>query len=149
MVNYSATLCVWSSHPKDELAKQIFLRQALPMTWDFAETNPFSSAGGTFSVNIDYLRNAVSRLPALTSGAAEQSDATHDVVQDHVVSTDPPYFDNICYADLSGFFYVWLRRSLRSVFPDLFATMMVPKAEELVATPYQGTAPGRRPKPSS
>ena len=137
MVNYSATLCVWSSHPKDELAKQVFLRQALPMTWDFAETNPFSSAGGTFSVNIDYLRNAVSRLPALTSGAAEQSDATHDVVQDHVVSTDPPYFDNICYADLSDFFYVWLRRSLRSVFPDLFATMMVPKAEELVAAPYR------------
>ena len=137
MVNYSATLCVWSSHPKDELAKQVFLRQALPMTWDFAETNPFSSAGGTFSVNIDYLRNAVSRLPALTSGAAEQSDATHDVVQDHFVSTDPPYFDNICYADLSDFFYVWLRRSLRSVFPDLFATMMVPKAEELVAAPYR------------
>ena len=137
MVNYSATLCVWSSHAKDELAKQVFLRQALAMTWDFAETNPFSSAGGTFSVNIDYLRNAVSRLPGVMSGAAEQVDATHDVVANHVVSTDPPYYDNIGYADLSDFFYVWLRRSLRPLFPDLFATLVAPKTDELVATPYR------------
>ena len=137
MVNYSATLCVWSSHAKDELAKQVFLRQALAMTWDFAETNPFSSAGGTFSVNIDYLKNAVSRLPGVTSGAAEQIDATHDIVANHVVSTDPPYYDNIGYADLSDFFYVWLRRSLRPLFPDLFVTLVAPKADELVATPYR------------
>ena len=137
MVNYSATLCVWSSHAKDELAKQVFLRQALPMTWDYAETNPFSSAGGTFSVNIDYLRNAVSRLPGSASGSAEQVDATRDVVANHVVSTDPPYYDNIGYADLSDFFYVWMRRSLRPLFPDLFATLMAPKNDELVATPYR------------
>ena len=76
MVNYSATLCVWSSHPKDELAKQVFLRQALPMTWDFAETNPFSSAGGTLDVNIEYLKKAVERLPSAGGGGAEQADAT-------------------------------------------------------------------------
>ena len=137
MVNYSATLCVWSSHAKDELAKQVFLRQALAMTWDFAETNPFSSAGGTFSVNIDYLKYAVSRLPGSTNGTAEQIDATLDVVANHVVSTDPPYYDNISYADLSDFFYVWLRRSLRPLFPGLFTTLAAPKTDELVATPYR------------
>ena len=137
MANYSATLCVWSSHPKDELAKQVFLRQALPMTWDFAETNPFSSAGGTFGVNIEYLAKAVHRLPGSAIGRATQADATCDCVQNHVTSTDPPYYDNISYADLSDFFYAWLRRSIKSTFPALFATLAVPKSEELVATPYR------------
>ena len=140
LVNYSATLCVWSSHPKDELAKQVFLRQALPMTWDFAETNPFSSAGGTFSTNIEYLHKAVAGLPGYGRGASEQVDAvnaTDDGVLDPVVSTDPPYYDNIGYADLSDFFYVWLRRSLKPLFPELFATLAVPKSEELVASPYR------------
>ena len=137
MVNYSATLCVWSSHPKDELAKQVFLRQALPMTWDFAETNPFSSAGGTFVVNIEYLRKAVSRLPGFGNGASAQVDATYGGVRDHVVSTDPPYYDNIGYADLSDFFYVWLRRSMKPLFPDLFTTLAVPKTEELVVSPHR------------
>ena len=137
MVNYSATLCVWSSHPKDELAKQVFLRQALPMTWDFAETNPFSLAGGTFAVNIDYLRKAVSRLPGCGKGTSVQVDATRDGVREHVVSTDPPYYDNIGYADLSDFFYVWLRRSLKRLFPELFLTLAVPKTGELVASPHR------------
>jgi len=137
MVNYSASLCVWSSHPKDELAKQVFLRQALAMTWDFAETNPFSSAGGTLDINIQYLTKAIDRLPALCASSAVQSNATQVVLKDRVVSTDPPYYDNIGYADLSDFFYVWLRRALRKRFPELFATLAVPKAEELVATPYR------------
>ena len=137
MVNYSATLCVWSSHPKDELAKQVFMRQALPMTWDFAETNPFSSAGGTLDVNLQYLRKAIERLPATGNGTASQANATQVNIHNRVVSTDPPYYDNIGYADLSDFFYVWLRRALRERFPELFATVSVPKAEELVASPYR------------
>ncbi|WP_295383863.1 DUF1156 domain-containing protein [uncultured Thiodictyon sp.] len=137
MVNYSATLCVWSSHPKDELAKQVFLRQALPMTWDFAETNPFSTAGGAFDINIQYLRKAIEGLPGFGFGNAKQEDATQVEILNRVVSTDPPYYDNIGYADLSDFFYVWLRRALKPIFPDLFATLAVPKAEELVATPYR------------
>ncbi len=137
MANYSATLCVWSSHAKDELAKQVFLRQALPMTWDFAETNPFSTAGGTLDVNIEYLGKAIDKLPSAFGGHATQADATHVDLVDRVVSTDPPYFDNIGYADLSDFFYLWLRRALLLVFPDLFATLSVPKADELVATPYR------------
>jgi putative DNA methylase len=137
MVNYSATLCVWSSHAKDELAKQVFLRQGLAMTWDFAETNPFSSAGGTLDVNIQYLRRAIEGLPGFGVGHAEQADAAKSNTRARVVSTDPPYYDNISYADLSDFFYVWLRRSLKAVLPELFATLAVPKAEELVATPYR------------
>jgi len=137
MANYSATLCVWSSHAKDELAKQVFMRQAIAMTWDFAETNPFSSAGGTLDMNISYLVKAVLGLPFLGKGRANQADARRIAVSSRVVSTDPPYYDNIGYADLSDFFYVWLRRALRPVFPDLFATLAVPKAEELVAAPYR------------
>ncbi|MFA5266154.1 MAG: DUF1156 domain-containing protein, partial [Opitutaceae bacterium] len=137
MANYSATLCVWSSHPKDELAKQVFLRQALQMTWDFAETNPFSSAGGTLTTNIQYLTRAVERLPALVNGQATQCSATQGDFRDRVISTDPPYYDNVPYADLSDFFYVWLRRSLQQSLPDLFATLAVPKVEELVAFAYR------------
>jgi putative DNA methylase len=137
MVNYSATLCVWSSHPKDELAKQVFLRQALAMTWDFAETNPFSSAGGTLDVNLQYLKKAIDGLPGFGTGNARQLDATQVDVRSRVISTDPPYYDNIGYADLSDFFYVWLRRALKPILPELFATLAVPKAEELVATPYR------------
>ncbi len=137
MTNYSATLCVWSSHPKDELAKQVFLRQALAMTWDYAETNPFSLAGGTIHTNINYLVKAVGMLAGSTNGCAEQSSAGAVEICSRVVSTDPPYYDNIGYADLSDFFYVWLRRTLRPVFPSLFSTLAVPKAEELVATPYR------------
>ncbi len=138
MANYSATLCVWSSHAKDELAKQVFLRQALQMTWDFAETNPFSAAGGTLAVNLSYLEKAVVAAPARGSGFANQVDAaTQSTSIDKIVSTDPPYFDNVPYADLSDFFYVWLRRSLKSVFPELFATLAVPKVEELVAFAYR------------
>ncbi len=136
MANYSSTLCVWSSHPKDELAKQVFSRQALQMTWDFAETNPFSSAGGTLAVNLSYLEKAVNALPARGSGLACQSDAAKQTISTNkVVSTDPPYYDNVGYADLSDFFYVWLRHSLKPVYSELFTTLAVPKAEELVATP--------------
>jgi putative DNA methylase len=107
------------------------------MTWDYAETNPFSSAGGTLDVNLEYLKEAIRKLPGTVPGHAEQANATHVNIRDRVVSTDPPYFDNIGYADLSDFFYVWLRRALQGVFPDLFATMGVPKTEELVATPHR------------
>lgn len=137
MANYSSTLCVWSSHAKDELAKQVFMRQALAMTWDFAETNPFSSAGGTLDVNVSYLAKAVAALPTLGKGRATQEDARRVVLRGRVVSTDPPYYDNIGYADLSDFFYFWMRRALQPVLPELFATLAVPKAEELIASPFR------------
>ena len=115
-------------------------------TWDFAEANPLSS-GSTGNCQISHRWWIGSRISlmvarhaameAVHKGCSRCRDSSQDQSADKVVSTDPPYYDNIGYADLSDFFYVWLRRSLRPVFPDLFATLAVPKAEELVATPYR------------
>jgi putative DNA methylase len=106
------------------------------MSWDFAEVNPLSSQSGSLNNSIDYTTKGIS--VAGLNGYASQTDATiQNTSVDKVISTDPPYYDNIGYADLSDFFYVWLRRSLRSVFLDLFATLAVPKSEELVASPYR------------
>ncbi len=136
-VNRTATLNFWDQ--KGENVQQVFARQALPMTWDFVEGNPLSRSTGNFVGQVGYLTRVVeATLPASPSGCVQQQDAQNqDVTRHKVVSTDPPYYDNIGYADLSDFFYVWLRRSLKPVFPDLFATLAVPKAEELVATPYR------------
>lgn len=135
--NRSATLNFWDT--KGENVQQVFGRQALPMTWDFVEGNPLSNSTGNFVGQVDYLARVIQQtVPARPKGAVVQGDAqTQSVSISKVISSDPPYYDNIGYADLSDFFYVWLRRSLRPVFPDLFATLAVPKAEELVATPYR------------
>lgn len=118
--------------------RETFARQAIPMVWDFAESNPFADAGGSLEAAIDKGSMAVRDLPRRGFGSAVQHDAqTQTISANKVVSTDPPYYDNIGYADLSDFFYVWLRRSLRPVFPQLYATLAVPKAEELIATPYR------------
>ena len=115
-----------------------FGRQALPMVWDYADLNPFAGAGGDFLGLIDACGKTLHNAPPPIAGHATQANATTNEVSDgKLVSTDPPYYDNIGYADLSDFFYVWLRRSLRTILPDLFATLAVPKAEELVATPYR------------
>ena len=115
-----------------------FGRQALPMVWDYADLNPFAGAGGDFLGIIDGIQRTVRNAPPPIPGYASQMDAMiQETSEDKLVSADPPYYDNIGYADLSDFFYVWLRRSSRCVFPDLFATLAVPKAEELVATPYR------------
>ena len=115
-----------------------FGRQALPMVWDFADLNPFAGAGGDFLGIVDGAVKTLRNSPPPVQGSVKQADAaTQNISADRVISTDPPYYDNIGYADLSDFFYVWLRRSLKPVFPDLFATLAVPKAEELVATPYR------------
>jgi putative DNA methylase len=115
--------------------QQVFSRQALPMVWDTAEGNPFSDSSGNFIGQTEYLVEALAALPACGVGSASQWDARSAPCDQHIFSTDPPYYDNIGYADLSDFFYVWLRPALKGVFPDLFATLTVPKADELVATP--------------
>jgi putative DNA methylase len=137
LANYSSTLCVWSSHPKDELTKQVFLRQAFPMTWDFSEANPFASSGGTLDSCIDFTARAVSFLRPSAAGSAFQMDARRGEFEGRVISTDPPYFDNISYSELSDFFYVWLRNSLQCVHPELFSTLLTPKADELIASPFR------------
>ena len=118
--------------------RETFARQAIPMTWDFAEANSFADAGGSFNTAIAKGVMAVETLPASAPAFAVQDNAsTQEISLNRVVSTDPPYYNNIGYADLSDFFYVWLRPTLRAVYPSLFATISVPKAEELVATPYR------------
>jgi putative DNA methylase len=138
LADRGSTICSWDSSPKMEALRNTFGRQAIPMTWDFAEGNPFSASSGNWLNNVDWCVKVVANLPGLLQGHARQADAMNqEISRIKVVSTDPPYYDNIGYADLSDFFYVWLRRSLRTVFPELFATLAVPKAEELVATPYR------------
>lgn len=118
--------------------RETFARQAIPMVWDFAEANTFADAGGSFETAIDKGAMAVRDFPRVGKGCALQADASSQNISiNKVVSTDPPYYDNIGYADLSDFFYVWLRKSLKPIFPNLYATLAVPKAEELVATPYR------------
>lgn len=118
--------------------RETFARQAIPMAWDFAEANSFADAGGSFDSAIDKGAMSIRDFPRSGAGVAVQQDAQSQIISTgKVISTDPPYYDNIGYADLSDFFYVWLRRSLRPIFPNLYATMAVPKTEELVASPYR------------
>jgi len=121
-----------------EKAQHCFGRQALPMLWDFAEVNFLSTATGSVNAAIFYSSDPLNWMSSSVEGTSRQEDAaTQQMSKDKIVSTDPPYFDNIGYADLSDFFYVWLRRSLRIVFPELFATLAVPKTEELIASPFR------------
>src|SRR5574337_609969 len=132
----NSTLCAWAS--LREHARNTFGRQALAMTWDFAESNPLSDSSGNFNGGITSIANALAGVATTELGFSVQAEAQNqEVSAGKVVSTDPPYYDNVPYADLSDFFYVWMRGSLRTVFPDLFATLAAPKAEELVAFPYR------------
>jgi putative DNA methylase len=123
-----------------DATRNTFARQSLPMTWDFAEANPFSESCGHWLGNsVEWVQKSLTHLPiAAHAGRAMQANAaTQEISVGKVISTDPPYYDNIAYADLSDFFYVWLRRALQPILPQLFPTLAVPKAEELVATPYR------------
>ena len=130
-------LCSWDAGYVK--VRNTFSRQAIPMTWDFAEANPFSDSTGNFLGAANWVAGVIQKSPARAGGKAGQLDAGSAIgaFNGSAISTDPPYYDNIGYADLSDFFYVWLRHSIGKVYPDLFSTMQVPKAEELVATPYR------------
>lgn len=133
--DYNSSLVAWS--PTRDQAKTTFGRQGLAMTWDYAEINTLAGAAGDIAVSIEGICRSIATA-SLKHGHARQSDAQNQAISwAKVVSTDPPYYDNIGYADLSDFFYVWLRKSLKSIYPGLYATLAVPKAEELVATPYR------------
>lgn len=132
----NSSLCAWAS--LREHARNTFGRQSLPMTWDFAESNPLSDSSGNFEGGIKSINDALHEIKPVVAGRALQADAqTQAISSSKVISTDPPYYDNIAYADLSDFFYVWMRKGLKSTFPDLFATLAVPKTEELVAAAYR------------
>jgi len=128
-------LAVWST--SREQSVNLFSRQAIPMAWDFPDVNPFGGAAGDFGATTASVGKTISNALLLPARASQADAQTQELSMSKVVSTDPPYYDNVGYADLSDFFYVWMRRSLKPVFPDLFATLAVPKAEELVATPYR------------
>ena len=128
--------------PVAQCPRQLFGRQAIPMVWDFAEGNIFGDSSGSWNVLIknyaDSMLNGGMQFPRDVVGQVVQWDATQDIsLRNIMVSTDPPYYDNIAYADLSDFFYVWMRQSLRTTYPDLFATMLTPKTPELIASPYR------------
>ena len=116
----------------------VFGRQAIPMIWDFAEANPFSDSTQNWIGQIDWVAKVLERLPAdVIAGKAHQADASTTIHAESgpVIVTDPPYYDNIGYADLSNFFYVWLRPLLRDTYPDLFRVISAPVDEEMIAAP--------------
>ena len=138
VVDRHTSISTWDSSPSKLQLRNTFARQAIPMTWDFGEGNPFCMSSGTWLPSVEWVAKSIACLPTYPTGKATLTNAyEQDISCDRMISTDPPYYDNIGYADLSDFFYVWLRRSLKPVFSDLFSTLAVPKAEELVASPYR------------
>lgn len=137
LADYNSAVCSWLT-ARDGI-RNTFGRQAIPMVWDYTEANPFSNSSGCWDNMLDWVTKSINEFPNIERpGHAKQFDAQSDCgLRNIMVSTDPPYYDNIGYADLSDFFYVWMRQTLRSAYPDVFRTMLVPKDEELIATPYR------------
>ena len=135
--NRMSTICFWDTGGAN--VQQVFGRQAIPMTWDFAEANLISDSSGSWESNIRYVALNIENLGNGLTGQVKQHNAAepYNASNSLIISTDPPYYDNIGYADLSDFFYVWLRRSLAPFYPELFGTLLVPKTPELVATPHR------------
>ena len=135
--DYWTTLATWENG--GQFIAHAFTKQAIPMVWDYAESNPFSSVSGNWlQTCLSWVIRVINNLPANTKGKALQKDAqTQSISINKVISTDPPYYDNIAYADLADYFYVWMRKTLKDIFPGIFSTMNVPKDEELVASSYR------------
>jgi putative DNA methylase len=136
VADYGSSLATW--RPKDNAMRSTLASQAIPMAYDFAEGSPFAKSSSGFAESTNVVAKAIEFLSPQSIGhAAQQAAQQQSLSKGRVVSTDPPYYNNIAYADLSDFLYLWLRRSLKPVFPELFATVVVPKAEELVASPHR------------
>ena len=137
LADFSTSVSRWAV--TNEKAMNCFNKQAIPMTWDYPEVNVMGNSVGSFSQIIEYISSCLYTLPTnVQSGITLQHDAQTDSgLRNIMISTDPPYYDNIKYADLADFFYVWLRHSLKESFPDHFRTMLVPKTEELIVAPYR------------
>lgn len=138
MSDYASTITTWASNPQMEILRGTFARQTLSMTWDFAEGNVFGPSSGTLEIMLAAIGKTLDALPAQDKqGRVSQADASDRSYDNYVINTDPPYYDNIGYADLADFFYVWLRRSLGDIYPDVMSTILTPKEPELIATPYR------------
>ncbi len=137
LVDYNSNLVTWITQ-RDQ-ARSTFSKQSFAMIWDFCEVNPFVGAAGDFKISLTGITKVLAALPANPLGKVMQLDATvsNTQVASALVSTDPPYYDNIGYADLSDFFYIWLRKAIGQLYPSLFSTLLTPKSQELIATPYR------------
>jgi putative DNA methylase len=135
MTDIANALCRWEVTKTQ--VRNLFTRQAISMLWDFAETQPFSEAAGGFEISLGNLAKCIDMPQSAHPGRVRQANAANLTYGSRLVATDPPYYDNVGYADLSDFFYVWLRRSIGDVYPDLLGTMLTPKADELVADPFR------------
>ena len=133
--DYCNALCTW--HTTGEKITHLFTRQAIPMTWEITETNVFSNSSGNFMGQLTWVIKALAAASASVSGRVDQASAETVAYNEFVISTDPPYYDNISYSNLSDFFYAWLRRCLQGIYPQIVGTMLTPKVDELVANPYR------------
>jgi putative DNA methylase len=138
--DYWNSICTW--HISRETIGHLFTKQAIPMSWDFAETNVFSTSTGNFSNSIDWISKTINKVPSKSEGKVFHRDISKKIEFESqssslIISTDPPYYDNIGYSDLSDFFYVWLRKSLKNIYPEEFSTLATPKESELIADPYR------------
>lgn len=135
--DYWSSMCTW--HNSRETIRNTFGLQAIPMSWDFAEVNPFSASTGNWTGMVEWVAKVLIELPGAGAGVAYQQDAASSPhpINSTVVSTDPPYYDNVPYSNISDFFYVWLRRSIASIYPAMFSTIVVPRINELVANQFR------------
>jgi putative DNA methylase len=136
--DYWSAVCSWNS--AGEKMRNTFGRQAIAMVWDYAECCPFSDSSGNFGGAINWVRKVIGFASCNSKGFVQQADATNissNNLKPIIVSTDPPYYDAVPYSDLSDFFYVWMRRSLNKIHPELFTTLATPKEAELVADQYR------------
>lgn len=135
--NYWSSICTW--HQAAEKLVSTYGLPVLPMTWDYTEANPFSDSSGNWMLGIEQAYKAILNVPASVPGKAVQADAASlpRAGNKRLVSTDPPYYDNVPYADLSDFFYIWLRKCLGEIYPELLSTILVPKERELIAEPFR------------
>ncbi len=129
--DYWSSLAMWA----DSFIAHTFSRNALPIVWDFAEANPFSESTGNWLGAIDWIARVIDKFVSGPAGTASQRDAANAKYQAAaaLISTDPPYYDNVPYADLADYFYVWLRKNLENVYPEIFSTLLTPKEPEIVA----------------
>jgi len=133
--SYWSTICTYG----EGFIRGTFARQALPMVWDYAEANVFGATSGNWNGGIDWIYRILSSLIVTTEGHVSQLDAASSLtkINSPIISTDPPYYDNVAYSDLADYYYVWLRKSLAKIYPDIFSTVITPKVQELVASPYR------------
>lgn len=136
LINRHSTVCIWNTI--GEKIEQVFAKQAIPMRWDFPEANPLSKSSGGYEGTLEWIPKVLELFPDADVGVVEQEDAaTQKISNQKIISTDPPYYDNIGYADLSDYFYLWLRKNLKGIYPELFSTISTPKTAEIISDPYR------------